>query len=701
MITEEGWRELEYLEGAELKGRVFAVLAEAAEALQTYTGDDPSILSAVPRLYDLLEMKPELSTFREAVTSLARSVGLWNYIDRGVASGSDLLLAESLVAAELDDVVFHRQQIAALNTLLAGRNLILSAPTSFGKSLLIDALLASGRYSRVAVVVPTIALLDETRRRLARRFGAHFKILMYGEQVADGGPTIFLGTQERLINRTDIGHLDLLIVDEFYKLDPARADERSITLNSAVYRLLKRASQFFFLGPNIENVRVSDEIQWKFEFLHTRFSTVAVNTYDLRGLADRESRLVSEAVSPENSPALVFASSPDRANLLANAFLDRGVKVGAGEQLADWIDQNYGAGWSLSDAVRAGIGLHHGRVPRALASRLVSQFNDGSVPILICTSTLIEGVNTAAKSVLIYDKKINRKDHDFFTFSNIKGRAGRLGKHHTGNVFLFDDEPAPDNVEITAPLFEELSDVPDDMLVYIEPDDTTDNTRDRLSAIQVALGLSAEEMLTIANIGIEKAYLLRDAVESARKDLRLDWSGYAKYENILALCEVLAEVVNIRGAYGLASPRHLAFYIVRLRDDQPIADFFRWHMGNTFPQYREGVFKFLRACEYGIPQLLAAMIIFVRRYYPHADYSLLEGALPRFFRHPALKHLDEQGIPMQLSERFVDQNDTTETLARALLLAKDDPGQRLSDLERQWIEIALGSGRSHDQARTN
>src|SRR5208283_3207035 len=102
---------------------------------------------------------------------------------------------------------------------------------------------------------------------------------------------IFLGTQERLINREDLGSLDLVVVDEFYKLDPARKDERSITLNAAVYRLLNRARQFFFLGPNIDSVTISSESRWRFSFLRTRFSTVAVDTLDLKSVEDKEDRL--------------------------------------------------------------------------------------------------------------------------------------------------------------------------------------------------------------------------------------------------------------------------------------------------------------------------------------------------------------------------------------------------------------------------
>ena len=94
------------------------------------------------------------------------------------------MVADAVTSKELGGITFHREQIAALNTLLSGRNLVLSAPTSFGKSLLIDALLASGRYHRIAIVLPTIALLDEFRRRIQKRFGDSFLLVMYHSQEA-------------------------------------------------------------------------------------------------------------------------------------------------------------------------------------------------------------------------------------------------------------------------------------------------------------------------------------------------------------------------------------------------------------------------------------------------------------------------------------------------------------------------------------
>jgi hypothetical protein len=213
-ISQREWHEISELDGLDLKERVFSLFQDAALEIQTGNSGDPGLLTMVPRLADLMGKRSELSTFGEAFSALARSVGLWNYIDKDRADARDQLLAEAVTADELGGLTLHKEQLAALNVLLAGRNLVLSAPTSFGKSVLIDALLASGRYRRVAIVLPTIALLDEFRRRLYNRFGAEFKLVMYHSDTASDANVIFLGTQERLINREDLGNLDLVVVDD-------------------------------------------------------------------------------------------------------------------------------------------------------------------------------------------------------------------------------------------------------------------------------------------------------------------------------------------------------------------------------------------------------------------------------------------------------------------------------------------------------
>jgi hypothetical protein len=689
-LADIDWRTLSQMSGAALKGEVFSIIHDASNAIQAGASDDPDLLAIVPRLADLIGERPELVGYREIHSSLARSVGLWNYIDREVADKRDRYIAASSNIAELG-ISLHREQVVALTALLDGQNLILSAPTSFGKSVLVDALLLSGKFKRTAIVLPTIALLDEFRRRLTVRFGLEYDIIMHHSESPRKDRVVFLGTQERLINRDDLGVLDLVVVDEFYKLDPSRKDERSVTLNAAVYRLLNRARQFFFLGPNIDSVSISSDSRWKFSFLKTRFSTVAVDTFDLQKVSDKEARLAAEVYEPGNWPALVFVSSPDKANTLAAGLRSDDAPIGDGFALADWMRENFGQRWALSDAVAAGVGVHHGRIPRALASKFVKAFNDGDLRVLLCTSTLIEGVNTAAKSVLIYDKQINRADYDFFTFSNIRGRAGRLGQHHVGRVYLFHMPPGASDVDVDTPLFGDWDEAPDEYVVHIEEDDSSPVIDTRIEEMSTRSGLDVRDLRRHSGLGIDTLIELRDLVATRlKRSKRLVWTNWPDYEQIEAVCEVIGHVKKPQ-EMGCASYKQLAKYIHELRKADSLKAFFLWHDGSHRGEGDkfDGVFKFLRSAEYSIPEYFSVIQLMVRLAGHEANYDLFLAQMPRWFRADALKMLEEQGVPIQISERFLRSGDTVTLLADRLRDLAKRRSRRLSTFEQTWILDAL------------
>ena len=52
---------------------------------------------------------------------------------------------------------------------------------------------------------------------------------------------------------------------------------------------------------------------------------------------------------------------------------------------------------------------------------LAKEDNAGQLRYVFCTSTIIEGVNTSAKNVVLFDGKKASNFIDFFDYSNIKG----------------------------------------------------------------------------------------------------------------------------------------------------------------------------------------------------------------------------------------------------------------------------------------
>jgi hypothetical protein len=446
------------------------------------------------------------------------------------------------------------------------------------------------------------------------------------------------------------------------------------------------------LGPNIENVRFSSDSRWRFEFLRTKFSTVAVDTYDLKGITNKEQRLSEEIRKTTNWPVLVFVSAPNRANRVAAKLAENG-SLRRLSVFSEWIDTNFGPGWEISKVVGAGIGVHHGRIPRALASHFVRLFNTGALPAMICTSTLIEGVNTAAKSVLIYDKQINRRDYDFFTFSNIRGRAGRLGQHHVGSVYVFHPPPDQEAIEVEPPLFGDLDDAPDELVVHVSDEHVSPVVNRRVDALAQRLGLTPPQLRLASSIGLDRAMALKQHTEIAHtRGDPIHWIGYPGYRELEAVCQIICKI-KPPSEFGARSYKQLTYFLSDLRGKPTMRDFF-WSYSNTYrgePSAKDEIFRFLRACEYGLPQLFSVIEIFAARLNPRTDYSLFTAEMPRWFRPEPLKNLDEQGIPVQLSERFYQPGDSLETLTARLLEAANSDDISLSQFERDWILEALPS----------
>lgn len=141
--------------------------------------------------------------------------------------------------------------------------------------------------------------------------------------------------------------------------------------------------------------------------------------------------------------------------------------------------RKYNPRWSLISALNYGVAFHHGALPRHLGSSIVDAFNHNSIRWLFCTSTLIEGVNTSAKNVILYDRDKGKKRIDFFDYKNIAGRSGRMKQHFIGNVYRFEKQPDQMDLFVDIPLFNQ-DNAPLEILVALEENELENNSKERL-----------------------------------------------------------------------------------------------------------------------------------------------------------------------------------------------------------------------------
>ena len=160
-------------------------------------------------------------------------------------------------------------------------------------------------------MVPTIALIDETRRRLSR-FSPEYKVITHVSQpLADRN--LLLLTQERVLDLAELPDVDLFVIDEFYKLSPDRDSslDRTYLLNQAFQRLYRTGAQFYFLGPNIQALKagIPDDFLGRLIFIRTGVSTVALDEIHVDAGEDPHAALADRCATFDE-PTLIYCQSP-------------------------------------------------------------------------------------------------------------------------------------------------------------------------------------------------------------------------------------------------------------------------------------------------------------------------------------------------------------------------------------------------------
>ncbi len=366
-----------------------------------------------------------------------------------------------------------------------------SAPTASGKTFLvlqwlIDQVIAG--ENRVAIyLAPTRALVSEIETSLKRSLAdtdlVEVSSLPLSEKYkaarADGARVILVFTQERLhllANVLDGDFLvDLLIVDEAHKIGD---NQRGVILQDAIERVVRA-------NPKVKAVFISPATQNPEELLADAPEGMQAVSVDSDSSTVLQNLIVATQL-PRNSKlwalnlkqqgleipigVLRLASTPDgikkRLAFIAAAVGERGGTLvyanGAGEaedvadlisqllpkldavddelaQLAELARKGVHNDFRLAPLVERGVAFHYGNMPSLLRLEIERLFRLGKIRFLVCTSTLIEGVNLSCRTIVVRGPRKGKghpmEPHDFW---NLAGRAGRWGDEFQGNIVCID-----------------------------------------------------------------------------------------------------------------------------------------------------------------------------------------------------------------------------------------------------------------------
>lgn len=650
-------------------------------------------------------------------------LGLFPYIDNNSTSKDEF--RKAIFTTPQDETkVFHIRQAEVFHRIMTGENVILSAPTSFGKSLIIEALIASNEFNNVVIVVPTIALIDELKKKLYK-YKDNYKIITQVSQ-QPSERNVFILTQERVLEYS-ISSVDFFIIDEFYKLAPSsKNDERCDRLNLAFKELYSKCKRFYMLGPRINGLFSGIEQELRCIFLRfDSYTTVATNEFyhklkttgaDAKVDVERD-EILKDILSNvgRNEQTVIYCKSPKRVSSLMCRLLAANILSpdNANNDLASWLSVNFHDKWSLIDGLRHGIAYHHAQLPRAVGSLIVDLFNESKINILICTSTLIEGVNTNAKNIIIYDDCITRRTKlDMFTFNNISGRSGRMFEHYVGNVFIFGEKPQIELPYIDIPVVTQSENASESLLLHLGQD-VNDENKNRVRKfyeqdvlpMQILLkhqGIDPNKLISFAEKLIEKC--------NAWNPLMRWDSIYPTSNELLHLSNILFDNFNVSsmggGTVRSASQLHkkLCDVINKVDDKTLILEDFNFWGGRdktyTIDDAVQSVFNFKKSLvNYNLPIIIYAVsdiqeVIFKRFGYTYGDYKPFASTLENFYYPAAVNSLEEFGVPNQIAKKIINNNhfdnaDDIDSVINALILKDKNSYTYLTDFEIGFIRKAL------------
>ncbi len=409
-----------------------------------------------------------------------------------------------------------QKEIVDLFQSLPIRRMLVSAPTSYGKTFLMREIvfLNRDRYKNILLVFPTVALLIENANIMSwfvKKYKLNYSIIKtVDESCAREGDKIFVFTPERalqlLASFPDL-KIDFFFFDEVYKidedycndeLDEKAGDEaktfedktqvsflnedRGKTFRIALYLLSKLVDDYYLAGPNLSQEYFGQGMKRYLDLNHITVKEISfeptlritVNAYTSKieekipcelsqqestvlvhtgsGINDKVKDVISYIDSKAYGQTLLYCTTPTKAieysNKLSNSVGETDAYNGYPEDFKIFIDHirreydinNSANDWSLIKVLKNGFGMHHGKLPKYIQREILEQFNKKTFSTLFCTSTIVEGVNTDAKNMVILNPSKGRKKLSPFDIKNIKGRAGRYHHCFVGRVFYMNKE---------------------------------------------------------------------------------------------------------------------------------------------------------------------------------------------------------------------------------------------------------------------
>ena len=382
----------------------------------------------------------------------------------------------------------------------ADKILGISAPTSAGKSFVILLKIVNRLITEnidVVYIVPTLSLLNQVTEdfnRELKKVGVknYWISNSFDDEQTEERRSIYVMTQEKAIaafsdSERAFSKRLLLVADEIQNIERIKedTDQRSKILFDTLieFRYKQNVEQIIISGPRIEEIEKVGASIFGIETKDhtTNVSPVLNLTYSIKRIDKRymlkqycaltEEPMVIEIENSniiegygqktytdrylaylnglvkgvgKESQNIIFSPTSDMARKIALA-LDGEVDESS-KALIEYYSATIKDNYALCKTLSNGVAYHHGKLPMHVRRTLEKAISDKKIRYVVCTTTLLQGVNLPAQNVFIRNphlyvkKKKDAPELTNYEMANLRGRAGRLLKDYVGRTFVMDED---------------------------------------------------------------------------------------------------------------------------------------------------------------------------------------------------------------------------------------------------------------------
>ncbi|MDQ1213863.1 DEAD/DEAH box helicase [Pantoea anthophila] len=432
-----------------------------------------------------------------------------------------------------DSIFFTHFQKELWSKLERGQNVAVSAPTSAGKSFVIKKFIyervINANFGYFVYVVPSKALINQVGNEMARELKDIATIMTTYKEMEDGcSKVVFVLTPERcmkLLHEKGDEAPSVVFFDEIQNLEDS---SRGNVFENVIYRMTStwKTTQFIMAGPYINNLHGSLDKIVDIDLVEQKTSATPVFQLKIILTIHKNKKNVSyKLVSPvggviagdynigrslysklssskgaalkyitsllnEDEQNIIYAPKKNLAEgwaLAISSTDEESVSIEGSvsnknydariENLCSFLESEIHPLYSLVRSLKEGVAFHHGGLLDVARLEVEDLFADGVIRNLVCTSTLLQGVNLPADRMIVLSPRIGDYELNHFDFLNLIGRAGRINTSLYGEVFciqLVDEQWAEDKIdskeikEIESAVLKKLNDHGDSVVSYID-----------------------------------------------------------------------------------------------------------------------------------------------------------------------------------------------------------------------------------------